>query len=178
MKKDVIICLGDVFSSPKTIENMKIKAEKAVDLYKQGIADKIIFTGGFKTRKELSEAQHMSSIAIKLDISKKDIILEEKSYTTIGNAYYSQAIMDNNGFNSAIIVTSPYHIRRTKYVFEKIMKDKRLHFRKCKNNLNIFERVSYSIEEIKNLLRLKIIYEDDISKWIELELFQQNKKKD
>ncbi len=178
MKKDVIICLGDVFSSPKTIENMKFKTEKAVDLYKQGMADKIIFTGGFKTKKELSEAQYMASIAIKLDISKKNIMLEEKSYTTIGNAYYSKAIMDNNGFNSAIIVTSPYHIRRTKYVFEKIMKDKRLYFRRCKNNLNILEWIFYSIEELKSLLRLKIIYKDDVSKWIELEFFKQNKKKD
>lgn len=44
---------------------MESRAEKAAELYKQRRAKKIIFTGGFKTKKDISEAQFMSNIAIK-----------------------------------------------------------------------------------------------------------------
>ncbi len=174
--KKVIICLGNTFLKEKTVEEMLLRTKKAVDLYDNGRGNKIIFTGGFGTRKDISEARYMANIAIKARVNKNDILLEEKSSTTIGNAYYSQLIMNNNEFNFAIIVTSPYHIRRTKYIFKKIMMDKKLYFEKHKNNLGFFELFFYSIKEIKILLTLKFLYKGNIKKWIEIETSKQKQR--
>ncbi len=153
---DVIICLGNVFDKPKTIESMKLRTEKAVLLYQQKRGKMLIFTGGFKTRKDLSEAGFMSNIACEMGVSKKDIILEEKANTTIGNAYYSWKIMEKADFRDAVIVTSPDHLRRARFIFEKVMPNKNLEFVKSRSNLNIFESVLHCIDEKWSLLKLKI----------------------
>jgi vancomycin permeability regulator SanA len=153
--KKVIICLGDTFLKPRTIENMKLRTEKAVDLYKQE-QTKIIFTGGFKTNKDLSEAKFMAEYAVKLGVAEVDIILEEQANTTIGNAVYCKKILADNSFESAIVVTSPHHLRRSKYIFKKVMPDKKLEFRKCKNNLSFLEFFQYNFNEIKILIGLII----------------------
>ncbi len=176
MTKGVIICLGSSFLKEKTIENMALRAEKSIELYNEKKASKIIFTGGFNTRKDISEAQYMANIAIKSGVDKNNIVLEEKSSTTIGNAYYSQIIMDNSEFNSAIIVTSPYHIGRVKYIFKKIMNNKQLCFEKHNNNFNFLESFSYFIKELKIFLILIFHYKANAKKWIKLELYKQKEK--
>lgn len=153
---DAIICLGDVFYKPRTIENMKCRTEKSVELYKQKRAAKIIFTGGFKTRKDLSEAEFMANYAIELGASENDVILEEKANTTIGNAFYCKEIMEKEELKSAIIITSPHHLRRAIYIFKKIIPNRILDFEKSKNNLGFFESIPYHIDEIWSLLKLKI----------------------
>jgi uncharacterized SAM-binding protein YcdF (DUF218 family) len=173
MTKRVAICLGSTFLEEKTIKNMVLRTEKSIELYNEEKVSKIIFTGGFNTRKDISEAQYMANIAIKKGIDKNDIALEEKSSTTIGNAYYSQIIMDNGEFNSAIIITSPYHIRRTKYIFKKIMGNKQLCFERHKNNLGLLQSFFYLIKELKIFLILIFHYKGNTKKWIELEFCKQ-----
>ena len=153
--KEVVICLGNVFYTPKTIGDMRLRVEKSVEIYKRKNR-KIIFTGGFKTRKDLSEAKFMSNIALKLGVSRKDVILEEKANTTIGNAVYCKKIMEKRGFKSAIVVTAPHHLRRAKYIFKKVMPCKKLSFERCKSNLGFFESIRYYFDEICSLLKLKI----------------------
>ena len=153
---DVIIVLGNTFNNKKTIESMKLRTEKAVQLYKKGRAKKIIFTGGFKTRKDLSEAKFMANIAVKKGIPKKSIILEEKANTTIGNAYYCNKIMNKKRFKSAIIITSPDHMKRVRYIFNNVIKNKKLEFEKAKNHLGLFEAIPYIIDEMCSLIKLKI----------------------
>lgn len=133
---------------------MKLRTEKAVELHKKK-KSKIIFTGGFNTKKDLSEAKFMADHAIELGVLDADIILEEKANNTIGNAFYCKRILEEHGFESATVVTSPHHLRRAKYIFEHIIPGKKLEFKKCKNNLNFFELFQYNFREIRGLSRLK-----------------------
>lgn len=154
---DVIICLGNTFLKSRTIEAMKLRTEKAADLYKQtNPKPKIIFTGGFKTRKDISEAKFMADYAIKLGVLSTDIVLEEKANSTIENAYYCKQIIEKSGFESAMIVTSPYHLMRAKYIFRKIILARKLDFEECKNNLGLFESIIYSFKEFLIFSGLKI----------------------
>jgi len=114
---DVIICLG--YRGLGNIQKERVK--KAVELYKKK-KRKIIFTG------KNAQAKFMGNLAVKLGINKKDIILEDKALTTIGNAHYSQKIMDDLGFKSATIVTSKNHMPRASLTFKIRMFDKKLSF--------------------------------------------------
>lgn len=123
-----VICLGQSFSNKKRFTSLKLRVEKSVKLYKEGRGSKLIFTGGFTVTADISEAQLMSDIARAMGVPHDTIILEEKATTTVGNAVYSKKILEGNNLESAIVVTSPAHIRRARYVFRKIMPDKHLEF--------------------------------------------------
>ena len=85
------------------------RVEHGVALYQQDYADKILFTG--------VGSRSMYRQALSLGITEDDILLEERSRTTFENAKYSIEIMRAQGFQSAIIVTSPTHTRRASIIF-------------------------------------------------------------
>lgn len=110
---DVIVVLGG-----ETGE----RVQEAVKLYKRGYAPKLLMSGG-PLAWRLSYAQIMGAQARYLGVSSKDIILEDQSFSTLDNAYYSLLLVRKNKFNKVIVVTSPSHTRRAKRVFDKYFSD-------------------------------------------------------
>lgn len=127
MDKDVIIILGGGLEPDGSLPKIpKLRVEKGVELFKEGVAPKIIVSGyqGFwlETTPIKSEAQAMKEYAMSLGIPEEAIIEEEDSKDTVGNAYFCRLnIIDPNNWKKIVVVTSEYHIPRTKYVFEKVM---------------------------------------------------------
>ena len=101
---DVIIILGGDSE----------RVSYGVKLYKSNYSDKIIVTGGGTEEKEE---------VIDSGVAIKDIILEVKSTTTYENAKFSRSIMLQKNFTSAIVVSSPYHMRRAKWLFDEVFKN-------------------------------------------------------
>lgn len=93
------------------------RAIYAAELYKLGWAPEIIMSGCG------GMAKKMALTAVKEGVEPKDIILEEHAISTYENALYSRNIVLANNFKSAIIVSSPYHMRRTKLVFGRVFKN-------------------------------------------------------
>lgn len=89
----------------------------AAELYRLGLAPKIIMSGCG------SSAWKMAKRAVNIGVRERDIIVEEKSESTYQNAVYSRDIVLAQNFKSAIIVTSPYHMRRTKLVFGRVFRN-------------------------------------------------------
>ncbi|MDP3964918.1 MAG: YdcF family protein [bacterium] len=152
---DAIICLGNTFLNQQKIEQMRLRTEKSSELYKKR-QRKIIFTGGYRTRKDLSEAKFMADYALSLGVRPEDLLLEEQANTTIGNAVYSRKIMEKHGLDSAIVVTSPHHLRRSSFIFEKIMPEKKLSFESCRSNLRFIDYWPAYYKEIRFLVKMKI----------------------
>jgi uncharacterized SAM-binding protein YcdF (DUF218 family) len=65
----------------------------------------------------------MTQQALFLGIPKNSIISEEQSGTTFQNAKYSFNIVKQQGYKSAIVVTSAYHTLRTSIIFKQFFKD-------------------------------------------------------
>ena len=86
-----------------------------VKLYKSNYSDKIIATG--------DDAEYLRQYALKLGIAPKDFILEDKATTTYENALFSRDIMLQDNFTSAIVVSSPYHMRRAAWLFDRAFKN-------------------------------------------------------
>lgn len=160
----VIVCLGHSFSDQRRFKNLKLRTEKSVELYREGKGSKIIFTGGFSSLVDVSEARRMSEVARALGASQEDIILEERATTTISNAFYTKKILEDWNFESAIIVTSPTHLRRAKYVFSKIIPDKRLEFVKSKNHTRLLKFTSRRLIEALKLGKDSILLNLNITK--------------
>ena len=106
---DVILGLG---SHDLTV------ADDAAELYKNGLAPLIVFTGnvGRMTAGVFndSEARSMSNRAQELGIPKRQIILEEQSTNTGENIQFTQQLLERLGIvaDCIILVHKPYMLRR------------------------------------------------------------------
>ena len=92
------------------------RVEKAAELYQAGYADKVIMTsvGDRFTNEELTNTgRHYC-------INKSDIIVEENSNSTYTNAEESIKIMEEEGFDSALVVTNDYHTKRSRLAFDRV----------------------------------------------------------
>jgi len=82
--------------------------------------DRIIMAGGPLVWK-YTWASLMKEQAESLGIPGKKILLEDKSRSTGEDALYTKEILQQNGFKSIILVTSPYHSKRASLIFERVM---------------------------------------------------------
>ncbi|MBC8061695.1 MAG: YdcF family protein [Clostridiaceae bacterium] len=115
LKSDVIIVLGGS-SIPK--------ADYSIKLYNEGNSNMLLFSGGNTDNKYgEKEAEVMEKEAIYFNIPRENIMLEDKSISTYENAMFTKKILIEHGFKSAIIVTSNYHMRRSRLVFNKTFKN-------------------------------------------------------
>lgn len=105
-KADVIIMLGG---------GDKGRMEKAAELYHEGYADYVIITP------ESEDIYPQSTeFAVELGIPEDAIIEEYEATSTYTNAVESFKIMDEHGFDSALVVTSDYHLKRSKLIYDRV----------------------------------------------------------
>ncbi len=117
-KSDCIIGLGTIDTNVANI---------ASELYLNGYADKIIFSGGLgKITHKLwneTEAEKFTKIARKRGVPKENIYLEKESTNTGDNFRFSKKLIENKNLNikSCIVVCKPYDEKRAYAAFKKIM---------------------------------------------------------
>lgn len=103
------------------------RAKRAIELYKQGWAPKIIFSGASADPRAISNAEAMKRIAVSTGVAEKNIIIEGGSKNTSENAGNTEKILTKIGAKRVILVTSSYHLRRVKMNFQK--QDRTIDFR-------------------------------------------------
>ena len=93
-------------------------ARRAAELYHQGYAPKILFTGGLGRNTEgmlpEPEAVRFAKVAMECGVPEEDIILEDKSRNTKENIEFTRALLEENGIPHAHIlgVHQPFMERR------------------------------------------------------------------
>lgn len=101
------------------------RVSKAVDLYQQKRAPKIIFSGGLGKDCEVPEAILMSEYAQKLGVPKQDIIIETDSNNTTENILCSLVVLERTlllqNINRLLIVTNRTHIKRCMLTLSRYM---------------------------------------------------------
>jgi uncharacterized SAM-binding protein YcdF (DUF218 family) len=95
------------------------RTDKAIQLYKSGWSDKLIFSGAAEDKTGLSNAEAMKQRALQASVPASAIIIDELSETTKQNAENAKTIFDTNEIKTIILVTSGYHQRRASLEFHK-----------------------------------------------------------
>ena len=93
----------------------------AVQLYHDGWASHIIFSGAALDANSPSNALVMATAAEAQGIPSSAIALDETSTNTRENAINVKRIIDTQDDHSIILVTSPYHQRRADIVFRRTL---------------------------------------------------------
>ncbi|WP_018394764.1 YdcF family protein [Bacillus sp. 37MA] len=105
-KADVIIVLsGDTG-----------RLERAAALYKEGYSDYVMLSIA-------SEEGLRAQQATELGVANAALLLEKKATSTYTNAVYTKELMATHSLRSAIVVSSDYHMRRVKLIFDRVYKD-------------------------------------------------------
>ena len=110
---DAIIVLGAAAYDAKPSPVFEERIRHGLDLYRQGYAPKLIFTGGFGgATARFSESQVARRYALKQEIPEQDILIETRSRTTRQNLIEAKRLMDARGLQRVILVSDPLHMAR------------------------------------------------------------------
>ena len=96
------------------------RANQAIELYKNGWSNVLIFSGAAQDKTGPSNAAVMKQTAIQAGVPANSIYIDENAETTQQNASKTQAIFDELGIKKIILVTSGYHQRRASLEFNKL----------------------------------------------------------
>jgi len=105
---------------------IKERTMKAVEMYKNGRAKKLVFLGGGygdsnTSDSHIPESYQMRDLAIKNGISTKDIIVEDKSANTFENIQFGIKLLDNKHLDKIMLITSEFHLKRCNGIVKKVL---------------------------------------------------------
>lgn len=109
---DVIIVLGAAAYDSNPSPVFKERIRHGIDLYQRGLAQHLLFTGGFGNGARFSESQVARSYALKQGVPAQAILIETRSRTTRQNLQQAKLLMQAKGSRSAVIVSDPLHMAR------------------------------------------------------------------
>lgn len=86
-------------------------------LYRLGWGRVLIFSGAARDTL-VSNAEVMRDLAVRAGVPERDILVDPEGADTLGNARNTRKLMEERRLSSAILVTSPYHLRRAVLTFQ------------------------------------------------------------
>lgn len=118
---DVIIVLGAKILSDGTPSNtLKYRLDAAKKSFDQSRAPYIIVTGGQGRDENEPEAIAMKRYLVREGIPADRIFEEINSKNTIENLVNAKAIMNGQGFKTAVIATTDYHMDRARAIARRL----------------------------------------------------------
>jgi uncharacterized SAM-binding protein YcdF (DUF218 family) len=93
------------------------RVKHAVMLYREGYAPLIALTGGARDDRP-TEADVAYRIARRMGVPAEAIIIETTSQTTTQNVINIAPLLRERGVQSVIVVTSPFHAMRSRYIVQ------------------------------------------------------------
>lgn len=115
---DVIIVLGAAEYRGRPSPVLRARLEHALELYRQGLAPRILTTGGAGGDPVHTEAEVARSWLAKQGVPSEAILVEDQSASTAHSTAAAAEIMRRMGLKSAIVVSDGYHIFRVKKMLE------------------------------------------------------------
>ena len=114
---DVVVVLGArVLADGTPSGTLRARTEKAVELYRQGVAPRLLFSGGVGVYPP-AEARVMRELAVSLGVPAEACLLEEESHSTEQNAHLSARVLRELGARRVVVVSDPYHLLRARQYF-------------------------------------------------------------
>lgn len=121
----VVVVLGGGVSGPRLPSRPYSDLEAAADrvwhasrLYHAGKASRLILSGGVTSVGDGSEAAAMWDLLRDLQVPEGVVVLEEGSGNTRENAQHVAKILEAEGIDQIILVTSALHMQRARRLFE------------------------------------------------------------
>ena len=124
-KVDAIVILGGMLKIYEFENNYTVEWQdpdrffKGIELYNSFKSDKIVFTGGKSpfNMTAVSEGSVLKNYALKYGVLEEDIIVTKEVLNTYDESLAVSEVLGEN--KTVILVTSAFHMKRAKLLFEK-----------------------------------------------------------
>jgi uncharacterized SAM-binding protein YcdF (DUF218 family) len=115
----VIVVLGArVLKGGVAGGSLRARTERAIALYRQGLAPLILFSGGVGEHPP-AEAVVARQLAINAGVPEAACLTEEQSHSTEQNALQTARLLEARNLRQAILVSDPYHLLRAQRYFHR-----------------------------------------------------------
>jgi len=109
---DAIVVMGAAQYNGRPSKVFAARLDHAVSLYLAGVAPRLVLTGGGAEGDRTTEAAAGRAFAIDLGVAPEDILIEEKSRTTLDSIRAVAGLLEANDLHSAIFVSDRPHMLR------------------------------------------------------------------
>jgi uncharacterized SAM-binding protein YcdF (DUF218 family) len=115
---DVILVLGAAEYRGKPSPVLEARLNHALYLYREGLAPRILTTGGKGGDPTFTEGEVARAYLSKHNVPSEAIIVESEGETTVYSTAAAAEIMRRMNLKSCIVVSDGYHIYRVKKMLE------------------------------------------------------------
>lgn len=158
-RSDVIAALGGgVGETGKVSQGYQERVEAAVKLYKEGYANQILYSSGYKYI--IKEADVMKTLSISFGVAPEDIMIDDVSADTYGMVLRLKELSQAGQWKRIIVVSSPYHMLRLKLLCDKHLKNTRVFYVPVEDSEFYARGRSIKPEQIKGIVQeyLAVVY--------------------
>ena len=107
-----IVVLGAAQYGGRPSPVLRARVDHAIELWRRGMAPRIIFTGGFGEHDTTSEAAVAERYAIEHGVPARAILIENTGRSTIESLRRVATLMDGEPSREVILVSDPFHMLR------------------------------------------------------------------
>ena len=111
---DAIVVLGAAQWDGKPSPVLQARLDHAFDLYAAGLAPKLIVTGGVGIGDNYSEGEVARQYLLRKGIPAAAVLTENRGRSSYESMEGATALMQRNGWHSALLVSDPFHMYRLK----------------------------------------------------------------
>jgi uncharacterized SAM-binding protein YcdF (DUF218 family) len=109
---DAIVVMGAAQYDGRPSPVFAARLDHAIDLFHDGVAPRLIVTGGKREGDRTTEAASARRYAIEHGVPDEAILSEDASRTTLQSIRRVAALMHDKGMGSAVFVSDPSHMLR------------------------------------------------------------------
>lgn len=117
---DVAIVLGAAAYRTRPSPVFAERINHAIELYRRGWIEKIIFTGGFGRGRNQADSQIAREYALQRGIPAAAIYIETTSTDTEENLIEAHKLMELHGWQTALLVSDPLHMYRAQQLADEL----------------------------------------------------------
>lgn len=118
---DYVIVLGSQLSSDEPGPVLKLRLDKASEYARENPDTYLILSGGKEKKKSETEAQAMKRYLLDRGVPEGQLMLEERSSSTLENLAFSKELMGERSQTARIgVLTSNFHLYRAQMIAKKL----------------------------------------------------------
>jgi len=109
---DAIVVMGAAQYDGRPSPLFAARLDHAIALYHEGLAPRLIVTGGKREGDRTTEAASAREYAVRHDVPEDAILAEDTSRTTLQSIRGVADLMEGDGLRTAVFVSDPTHMLR------------------------------------------------------------------
>jgi uncharacterized SAM-binding protein YcdF (DUF218 family) len=109
---DAIVVMGAAQYDGRPSPVFAARIDHAIELFRNGVAPRLIVTGGKQPGDRTTEAASARAYAIDRGVPPSAILFEDRSRTTLESIHALRSLMDEHGLRTAVFVSDRPHMLR------------------------------------------------------------------